>query len=117
MKSSGIKKIIINSTDADYDTGEDSNILETNGVTYDFSETFEAELLEAIYLKGKTSSRESEFSISMNRLFYKIMLTGAAAIVILLISIFLMEGSLSFNSFLGLGNSYDESTICLLTGN
>ena len=117
MKSSGIKKIIIHSMDADYDTGEDSKILESNGIIYDFSDNFEAELLEAIYSKGKTRSGESEFSVSMNRLFYKIVLTGAAAIVILLISIFLMEGSLSFNSFLGLGNSYDESTICLLTGN
>jgi hypothetical protein len=53
----------------------------------------------------------------MNFAFYRVALTGVAAIVLLLISIFLMEGSLSFNSFLGLKDNYDESIVCLLTGN
>jgi hypothetical protein len=53
----------------------------------------------------------------MNYVFYRIALTGVAAIVILLISIYLMEGSVSINSFLGLGDTYDESIVCLLTGN
>jgi hypothetical protein len=44
-------------------------------------------------------------------------LTGVAAIVILLISIFFVEGSISLNSLLGIGDTYDESIICLLTGN
>jgi hypothetical protein len=35
----------------------------------------------------------------------------------MLVSIFLREGSLSFNSFLGLSDNYNESLICLLTGN
>jgi hypothetical protein len=43
-------------------------------------------------------------------------LTGIAAIVLLLISIYLKEGSISFNSFIGMGNIYDESIVCLLTG-
>jgi len=34
-----------------------------------------------------------------------------------LISIFVIQGSLSFDSFLGLGDSYDESIVYLLTGN
>jgi hypothetical protein len=53
----------------------------------------------------------------MSSVFYRIALTGVAAIAILLISIFLMEGSLSFNSFLGLSDNYSESIVCLLTGN
>jgi hypothetical protein len=53
----------------------------------------------------------------MNIAFYRIALTGVAAIVLLLISIFLSEGSLSFNTFLGMGESYDESIVYLLTGN
>jgi hypothetical protein len=28
-----------------------------------------------------------------------------------------MDGSLSLNSFLGLSDNYDESIVCLLTGN
>ena len=61
--------------------------------------------------------RDIEFVKSLNYVFYRIALPGVAAILLLLISIFLMEGSLSLNSFLGLGNSNDESIIYLLTGN
>jgi hypothetical protein len=53
----------------------------------------------------------------MNLAFYRVAITGIAAIVVLLISIFIMEGSFSFNSFLGLKDNYSESIICLLTGN
>jgi hypothetical protein len=53
----------------------------------------------------------------MNFAFYRIALTGVAAIIVLLVSIFLREGSFSFNSFLGLSDNYDESIVCLLTGN
>jgi len=54
---------------------------------------------------------------NLNNVFSRIALTGVAAIVILLISIFMVQGSLSLDSFLGLGNSYDESLVYLLTGN
>ncbi|MDQ1296152.1 MAG: hypothetical protein QG611_130, partial [Bacteroidota bacterium] len=58
-----------------------------------------------------------EFVRSMNFAFKRIAFTGVAAIILLLISIFLMEGSFSVNSILGLSDSIDESIICLLTGN
>jgi hypothetical protein len=74
-------------------------------------------VLDKLFLAGLSVSREVEFMKSMNFVFSRIALTGVAAIVVLLISIFLMEGSLSFNSFLGLNDSYDESIVCLLTGN
>ncbi len=68
-------------------------------------------------LQELTINREVEFVKYMNFAFYRIALTGIAAIVILLISIFLMQGSLSFNSLLGLNDNYNESIVCLLTGN
>jgi len=62
-------------------------------------------------------NREMEFVRSWNLAFYRIALTGVAAIVVLLLSIYIMEGSVSFNSLLGLSDNYDESIVCLLTGN
>jgi hypothetical protein len=90
--------------------------LEEAGVTYSFSKEFRDKVLNRIYNTGITINREIEFVRSMNFAFYRIALTGIAAIIILLISIFLMEGSLSFNSFIGLNDSFDESIVCLLTG-
>jgi hypothetical protein len=91
--------------------------LEEAGVKYSFDEDFRDKVLLRIYSAAASVNQEVEFVKSMNSIFYRIALTGVAAIVLLLISIFLTQGSLSFNSVLGLSNSYDESIVCLLTGN
>jgi hypothetical protein len=117
MNTSEIKKLIISSLNADADPVDISRRLEEEGVTYNFSHNFGDKVLNKLYSAGMTVNREVEFVKYMNFAFYRIALTGVAAIVILLISIFFMEGSLSLNSFLGISNNYDESIVCLLTGN
>jgi hypothetical protein len=117
MKPSEIKDLIISSLDADAIPGKASRKLEDEGISYDFYPSFSDKVLGRLFTAGLTINREVDFVKSMNFVFYRIALTGVAAIVLMLISIFLMEGSLSFNSFLGLNDSYDESIVCLLTGN
>jgi len=117
MNTSKIKKLIISSLDASADTIEVARKLEEEGVSFNFSQNFGDRVLTKLFSAGLSVSREVEFIKYMNFAFYRIALTGVAAIVILLISIFLMEGSLSINSFLGLSDNYDESIVCLLTGN
>jgi hypothetical protein len=117
MKPSQIKELIISSLSADINAEDTMRRLEEAGVKYSFSEGFRDKVLDRIFSAAVTVNREIEFLRSLNSIFYRIALTGVAAIAILLISIFLMEGSLSFNSFLGLSDSYDESIVCLLTGN
>jgi hypothetical protein len=117
MNSSEIKKLLISSLNTDADLSEVSGRLEQEGISYDFKKDFSSKVLDRIFSAGSKVTREVEFVKTMNFVFYRIALSGVAAIVILLISIFLMEGSLSFNSFLGLGDNYDESIVCLLTGN
>ena len=117
MKPADIKELIINSLSADISAEDTMRKLEEADVKYSFSVDFRDKVLERIFSAAVTVNREIEFVRSLNSIFYRIALTGVAAIAILLISIFLMEGSLSFNSFLGLSDSYDESIVCLLTGN
>jgi hypothetical protein len=117
MNISDFKKMLINSLDIYSDPGEVARKLEEEGISFDFSENFTDKVLGRVFSAGLTITREIEFVKSMNFAFSRIALTGVAAIVVLLISIFLMEGSLSFNSFLGLKDNYDESIVCLLTGN
>jgi hypothetical protein len=116
MKPSEIKKRMISSLDIRNETPGIFQELEQGGVDFDFGKDFNDKVLYRISAHDKPVTSEVEFIRSMNHAFYRIALTGVAAIVLMLISIFLMEGSLSFNSFLGLGNSYEETTICLLTG-
>lgn len=117
MNKSDIKKLMISSLDEDVDPAEVSGILEQEGISFTFSKNFGEKVLNKLFSTGLAVNRELEFLKYMNFAFYRIALTGVAAIIVLLISIFLMEGSLSFNSFLGLNDNYDESIICLLTGN
>lgn len=109
--------MIMSSLHEDANTREVSRRMEEEGISYNFSEKFGDKVLDKLFSAGLTVKREVEFVKYMNFAFYRIALTGVAAIVILLISIFLMQGSLSFNSFLGISDSYDESIVCLLTGN
>ena len=117
MNTSEIKKLIMSSLREDANTREVSRRMEEEGISYNFSEKFGDKVLDKLFSAGLTVKREVEFVKYMNFAFYRIALTGVAAIVILLISIFLVQGSLSFNSFLGISDSYDESIVCLLTGN
>lgn len=117
MKASEIKKFLISSLNADTDTSEIARGLDESGISFDFNDGFKDRVLNKVFSAGITINREVEFVRSMNFAFSRIALTGVAAIVLLLISIFLMEGTISFNSFLGLSDSYDESIVCLLTGN
>ena len=117
MNKSEIKKLIIISLNADADDVGVSGKLEKEGISYNFSENFSDKVLNKLFSAVLTVNREVEFVKYMNFAFYRIALTGVAAIIVLLVSIFLREGSFSFNSFLGLSDNYDESIVCMLTGN
>jgi hypothetical protein len=117
MKPSEIKELIISSLDSHADPGEASGRLEDEGLSFDFNTGFTNKVLDKITSSALVINRKVEFVKSMNFVFSRIAITGVAAIIVLLISIFLMEGSLSFNSFLGISDSYDESIVSLLTGN
>jgi ABC-type maltose transport system permease subunit len=117
MKASEIKKLLISSLSENTNTTEFSTKLEDSGISFDFKKGFSEKVLNKIFSAGITVNKEVEFVRSMTFAFNRIALTGIAAIIILLISIFLMEGTISFNSFLGLSNSYDESIVSMLTGN
>ena len=117
MKASEIRKLLISSLNADTNTNEISTKLEESGIVFDFKKGFGEKVLNKVFSASITVNREVEFVRSMTFAFNRIALTGLAAIIILLISIFLMEGTISFNSFLGLSNSFDESIVSMLTGN
>jgi len=117
MKISELKSLMVSSLDSNSNPEEASRLLEEAGVSYSFGAGFQDKVLERIASTGNAIVREMESVRNLNNIFYRIALSGVAAIVILLISIFMMQGSLSVDAFLGLGSSYDESLLYLLTGN
>lgn len=117
MKPSEIKKLIISSLNADADPVDIPMLLENEGAGYDFGKGFTDAVLHKIVPVALKATKEIEFVRYMIFTFKSIAVSGIAAIIILLISILIREGSLSVNAFLGLKDNYDESIICLLTGN
>ena len=116
MKPDEVKKLIIRSLDDDPGAGTIHSELENAGVSYDFSSGFAGKVLSRLANASHTVGSEIDFVRSLSYVFYRIAITGVAAIIILMISIYLMEGSFSLDSILGVGNNYDESIICMLTG-
>lgn len=117
MNSSDIKKMLINSLNSEFDTGTMPDRLAEEGLSYDFSDGFTDKVLDRVFTVKSVFSINPELVKYLNFTFSRIAITGIAAIIVLLISIFLMEGHLSINSILGLGDNYDEGIVYLLTGN
>ena len=117
MNNREFRKLLITSLDNESDTENASKKILAEGVNYDFSERFLDRVMDRIYSAGSVAVRESEFIRNLTFVFYRIALSGVAAIILLLLSILLTQGSLSLDSFFGLGNNTEESIISLLTGN
>ena len=100
MKSSEVRELIIRSLDPDAESGDVSAKLELEGVSYDFDKGFRDAVLDRIFQAGSIVNSEIDFVRNMNFAFKSIAISGIAAIIILMISIFLMEGSVSIDSFL-----------------
>ena len=116
MKPSEIKEFLITSLSAHSDPKDCASKLEHEGVTFDFGKGFTDAVLDRLFPMALKVKRDIDFVRNMNFAFKSIALSGVAAIILLMISIFLMDGSVSFDSFLGLRDNYDESIVCLLTG-
>jgi len=117
MKPSELKKLMIQSLEPGANTEEIAGKLESEGISYDFNGGFTEKVTTRLFSEPLIASHDLEFRRNLSLVFYRIAITGIAAIIILMLSIFIAQDSFSFNSFLGLGDSIDESIVYLLTGN
>lgn len=116
MQSSEIRKRIIASLDNERNDEEEVFAIQ-EALAWDFRDGFEERVLAGISTERSEVKKEYEFNHKLNLVFYRVTFTAAAAIILLMLSIFLKEGSLSFDSLLGMSDGYSESIVCLLTGN
>ena len=114
MEALEIKKLMIDSLSEDQSEEPGKIGSETS---YDFSPGFKEKILKSVFPENESITREVEFSRFLSVAFSRIALTGVAAIVLLLISLFLSEGSISLNTLLGITDASNEDIVLLLTGN
>lgn len=117
MKHSEIIKLLSGSQEKNPEDHQIEAERLQKSLSYDFRDGFEEKVLTRIYGNGQVVSNTFIFEKSFNLAFYRIAFTAAAAVVILLISIYMKEGSFTLDSLLGINDLDSESIVCMLTGN
>ena len=115
MKPVKIKDLFFRSLSSDLDR-DDREIFEKELLPeHRFTDGFRDRVMNSIvsgriYINGKR-----ELIKSIDSIFLKIAIPGAAAIVLLMLSLLLSEGSLSYDTLLGIDNEVDGVLVSLLS--
>jgi hypothetical protein len=99
MKTQEVKELIGRSLDASAATSDIPGKLEEGGVILDFNPGFSDRVINKLFSVVDPILIEREYVRKLSFVFYRIALSGVAAIIFLLLSIFLSEGSLSGGRF------------------
>lgn len=97
-------------------TAGGSEMVKELGSFYRFSDYFTERVMYNIST-AKFRSGIGSILNSMDSLFLRVAITGAAAVLLLSVSVFLSRGNFSIDTLVGLGNSVEEEVITLLSGN
>jgi hypothetical protein len=114
MKKEGLKELLLRSLTEEI-TEKDRKLLEEKAIPeYKFSSSFSEIAMSRIAGGMAGTSMRPEKLRMWNKAFVRIALSGAAIIIILIVSILLTQGSLSYDTLLGLDSSVDEGLVSLL---
>ncbi len=116
MKRDDVRSLLSDSLRPESGPGDSYNLLKEHGASYSFGPGFTDRVVDKIFSQAIVINRQLEFVRTLNNVFYKVAFAGVAAILLLLMSIFFTDGSLTFNSLMGISNSFDENLITLLAG-
>jgi len=116
MKQDDVRRLLSDSLRPDSGAGDSYDLLKKYGISYSFGPRFTDRVLDKVFSQAVAVNRQLEFVRTLNNVFYKVAFAGVAAILLLLMSIFFTDGSLTFNSLMGISDSFDENLITLLAG-
>ncbi|MFO7755395.1 MAG: hypothetical protein R6V34_05375 [Bacteroidales bacterium] len=114
MKPGKLKYLLFRSLTSDLDNNEreliDRELISDHRFTEGFRERVMNRIVEGkIYINGKR-----EILRSFDKVFMRVAIPGAAAILILALSLLLSQGSLSYDTLLGIDNQVDGVLISLM---
>lgn len=115
MDRSEIEKLLLASLDRDADPVKVHGEMKALLPDYDFKSDFKDIVLKALF-SGVQNVKRIEFLKSISWAFSRVAIISVAAIVLLLISIFINEGSFSLNAIFGISENYDDTILSMLTG-
>lgn len=116
MESGKLKDILLRSISPGLEKNE-RRILEKELLTdHRFSEGFREKVMSSIVAGRVFVNGKRELLKSFDKIFIRVAIPGAAAIIILALSILLSQGSLSYDTLLGIDNNVDGVLLSLLSG-
>lgn len=114
MKEEKMKDLFLLSLTDDLDTDQrdalDEEFFRYDGFNPGFRERVMAKIQRPVVLQEKS---KRSFERSLNSLFVRITLAGAAAIILLVVSLLLSQGSLSYDTLLGIDKNVDGVLVSL----
>ncbi|MBS0011641.1 MAG: hypothetical protein KFF49_09545 [Bacteroidales bacterium] len=114
MKAEKIKDLILRSLSSRLE-GDEREVLERELLAdYKFSSDFRDRVMKGIVSGRVLMNGKREILRSFDSIFMRVAIPGAAAIIILAVSILLSQGSLSYDTLLGIDNEVDGVLISLL---
>ncbi|MFN2380686.1 MAG: hypothetical protein ABR519_10840 [Bacteroidales bacterium] len=94
---------------------EEQGLLEREVVpAYSFSNGFRDSVMERINNGTVSLGLRPDFLRSFNEIFRRVAVTGVAAIVVLIVIMFVSQGSISYDTLLGIDATIDDPLISLL---
>lgn len=114
MKREELKELLLRSLTEEI-AEKDRRLLNEKVIPeYKFSSSFSELVLRQLGAAWNGNTLRKEKLSGWNNAFFRIALAGAAIIIILVLSILLTQGSLSYDTLLGLDSSLDEGLVSLL---
>lgn len=114
MKKEELKELLLRSLTEEI-ADKDIRVLNEKAIPkYKFSSSFRETVMGRLAGNGIGNVLKTEKIAGWNHAFLRIALAGAAIIIILVVSILLTQGSLSYDTLLGLDSSVDEGLVSLL---
>ena len=111
MKPEKLKDLLLRSLTSDLGSDERKVLEEELLTDHRFSEGFRDRVMKGIILvNGKR-----EMLRLFDSIFMRVAIPGAAAVIILTLSLLLNQGSLSYDTLLGIDNEVDDVLISLLS--
>ena len=114
MNNEELKKLMLRSLTDDLSEKERAIIEKDVVPELQFSNGFRGLLMDKITSGSVVLLNGMDFLRTFDLLFRRIAITGVAAIILLALTVFISEGSFSYDTILGLDSTVDEGLISLL---
>jgi len=114
MRKEELSKLVLRSLSDDVSSSERELIESEALAEYSFSADFRDRVLVSLEGKSLFSLFDYSYLKSFDWIFNRVLLSGSVVIIALIISMFVTQGSLSFDTLIGIDSSVDDGLLSLL---